>query len=144
TTGLVIGPNQTVQGAGQIGLGKTTITNNGTIIANQSAGLTLSPSSGGFTTNGVLQVDAGNTLIVTGGPLNNFNPATNTLTGGTYNVFAAGTLRVDHANIVNNAATILLDGANSRILNNNTSADALTGLAKNETSGSFTIQNGRN
>jgi hypothetical protein len=37
TTGLVIGQNQTVQGAGQIGLGKTTITNNGTIIANQSA-----------------------------------------------------------------------------------------------------------
>src|SRR4029077_7086664 len=37
TTALVIGANQLVQGAGQIGVGLTTMTNNGTITANQSA-----------------------------------------------------------------------------------------------------------
>src|SRR5260370_7025081 len=45
TTALVIGPNQLVQGAGQIGLGLTTVTNNGTTDAKQSPATAIVPNA---------------------------------------------------------------------------------------------------
>jgi hypothetical protein len=51
-------------------------------------------------------------------------------------------LELNTSGITSNAATILLDGANSRLVQSN-GTDALTNLAANETSGSLTIQNGR-
>ena len=56
----------------------------------------------------------------------------------------ASTLQFNGANVVTNAATIVLDGAGSAIRNASNSADALSGLASNTAAGSFTIRNGRN
>jgi hypothetical protein len=74
-TALVIGPNQLVQGAGQIGLGQTTVTNNGTITANQSAGMGLAANATGFTNNGTIQTSGAGSLILTGGPFTNTSGA---------------------------------------------------------------------
>ena len=146
TTALVIGPQQLVQGAGQIGFGQTTMTNNGTIIANQSAGIVISPNGSGFTNNGTVQSNGSTDTLQMTGTFTNWNSGTQTLTGGTYNALAGGTIKFDGANIVNNAATILLNGAGSDIVNGMTSADGIAPatFAHNLAAGVFTINGGRN
>jgi hypothetical protein len=89
-----------------------------------------------FTNTGTVQVASG-TLSLTGA-FSNF--ASSTLTGGTYSLIAA-TFQFPGAAIVTNAATIVLDGASSRIIDQSGN-DALAGFASSL--GSFTIQNGRN
>jgi len=64
-----------------------------------------------------------------------------TITGGRYEVY--GTMKLDAANIVTNAADILLDGVGSQLLTT-TNANALANFATNAAAGDFTIQNGRN
>src|SRR6185436_14671762 len=71
------------------------------------------------------------------------NSGTGALTGGAYEVFAGSTFRFNSANIVTNAATILLDGVTSQITNQS-SANGLANFATNAAAGHFTIQNGRN
>ena len=93
--------------------------------------------SGRYSEMGTLTVAAGATLSVTGA-FTNF--AGSTLSGGTYVI--GGTFQFTGARIVTNAATIVLDGPNSRIINES-SNDALAGLATIAATGSFTIQNGR-
>jgi hypothetical protein len=63
------------------------------------------------------------------------------LTGGTYVV--SGTFKFPNADIRTNAATLVLDGSASQIVNQ-AGTNALTNLATIPTGGSFTIQNGRN
>src|SRR6202790_915198 len=101
TTALVIGANQLVQGAGQIGLGVTTITNNGTITANDSAGLTLAPNATGFTNNNLIQTTGAGALTLSGGPFTN--------TSGTI-LLGAGTTGTVSA-VVNGGAFTLSAGA---------------------------------
>ncbi len=60
----------------------------------------------GFSNSGTVNVDAG-TLALTGG-LSNFSGTT--LTGGSYAVTGPGILEFTGANIVTNAASIILDG----------------------------------
>lgn len=124
-------------------MGLTAIVNQtgSTIIANQSAGLTISTGGNGFTNNGTVRATAGNVLNITG-VFTNFNSGASTLTGGTYQA-VGGTIKFDNANIVNNAANILLDGAPAQIVNQS-NADALANFANNTSAGRFTIQNGRN
>ena len=55
-----------------------------------------------------------------------------------------GTLLFTGANVVTKAATILLDGVGSNILNSSTAASALTNFATQAAAGSFTIHRGRN
>jgi hypothetical protein len=97
-----------------------------------------------FTNTGTARVHPGAALTATGN-FTNFDSGTSTLTGGTYEVFGTGgspaAFSFTGADIVTNAATILLDGLNSNILNSNTAGDALANFATN--AGSFTIQNGR-
>jgi hypothetical protein len=95
-------------------------------------------TAGAFTNNGTLAVGAGSTFTVNGS-LTNFSGGT--LTGGTYLI--GGTLQFNNAAISTNAATIVLDGAPSAIIDQS-SSDALAGFATNAAAGSFTIQNGRN
>ncbi len=133
--------NNTIQGSGQIGLGSGAyafaLTNNGTITANQSSSLTVTPGNG-VTNNGTIEVNSGSTLAITDN-LTNFSG--NTLTGGAY--YVAGTFKFAGANIVTNAATITLDGTASTILNQTNSANALTGFNTNAAAGSFTLKDGR-
>jgi len=63
----VLTNQETIQGAGNIGDGQIGLNNQGTIDANQSAGMTLQVSSAGGTNTGTLEATAGSTLTVFGG-----------------------------------------------------------------------------
>jgi hypothetical protein len=121
----------------------------------------LTVSSGTLTNaaSGVIQVNAGsgggrllngnlmnmgtitvgaNTTFTEIGSLANLSGGV--LTGGTYNL--TGTFQFSGAAITTNAATVLLDGPGSGIIDL-FGANALTDLAANASGGSFTVQNGR-
>jgi hypothetical protein len=143
--------NNTIQGAGIIGDNGLSLLNDagGTILANAS-GQTLTINGGGtVTNNGTFQANSGSALVVGNVTFTNF--AGNTLTGGTYNVYGTlanpGTLQINPlgntgGEIVNNAATILLDGPNSNFVDE-AGKDALSNFSNNTAAGSFTIQDGR-
>jgi hypothetical protein len=145
--------NNTIQGVGLIGDNSLSLLNDaaGTILANVSGGTLTLDGIGTLTNNGTFQVNAGSTLLVEN--VTDFtNFSGNTLTGGTYNVYGTvsnpGTMQLSvlgntGGEIVNNAATILLDGPNSNITDA-AGLDALSNFHNNEAAGSFTIQDGRN
>jgi hypothetical protein len=95
---------------------------------------------GDFTNEGVLRVYSANLSVA--GSLTNFDPATRTLTGGTYEVsnLGAGPARFifEGADIVNNAASIHLRWEPVGISDQN-SNDALRNFAHNLPGGEFTI-----
>jgi fibronectin-binding autotransporter adhesin len=138
--------DSTIEGEGNIGDGAIALVNEGTILANITAGgtLVIDPNSTGFTNNvatknGVLTASAKNTIDIIGGGLTNYSSATNTLTGGTYNAtgtieFAAGSM-----GIVTNDATISLTSATGEILNSTTSTNALANFDTNGSKGSFSV-----
>ncbi len=95
-------------------------------------------TTGGFTNSGSLTVGTGSTFTVTGN-LTNFEGTT--LTGGSY--VLSGTFKFPNADIRVIAATIVLDGSTSAIVNA-AGGNALANLANIPAGGSFTIQNGRN
>ena len=150
---LVNSAGNTIQGSGQIGVNNPsyafTLTNNGTILANQSN--TLQVASGGtMTNNGTFQANSGSLLNVIGN-LTNYNPATSTLTGGTFNAYSgiiqlsqADATAITPAVITTNAATILLDGASANILDGSGNHILLGFFTTNAAAGNFTIQNGKN
>lgn len=137
----VLTTSNTIEGGGNLGNGNLGIVNNGTILANDSTELVVRTNSSGFTNNGTVSVSSGSTLDITGGPFTNFNSSTSTLTGGTYSV--GGTLQFDNANIVTNAAHIILTDSSAQIISN-TNANALANFATNASGGSFSIQGGAN
>jgi hypothetical protein len=94
--------------------------------------------AGTFSNAGLLVIAAGGLFAVTG-IFANFSGMT--LTGGTYDI--GGTLQFANADIQTNAATVVLDGPTSQIVdlaNNN----ALVNFTTNADAGTLTIQNGRN
>jgi PEP-CTERM motif len=147
--------NNTIQGEGLIYMNGATIVNEvgGTIAANSPGSpytTSLRIDYGTVTNNGTFQVSAGNTLWMFQGTLTNY--AANTLTGGTYSIYGTtsspGTLQVDYlgttgGEIINNAATIYLNGPNSNFVDQS-GLDALSNFNNNTSTGSFTITNGRN
>ena len=144
--------DNTIEGAGIIGNNGLSIMNGtaGTILANAPGQTLLFNAGGTVTNNGTFQANASSALVLTNVGFTNY--AANTLTGGTYNVYGTvanpGTLQIyalgnTGGEIVNNAATILLDGPNSNFLDQ-AGLDALSNFSNNTSTGSFTIQNGRN
>ncbi|MFH0980732.1 MAG: immunoglobulin domain-containing protein, partial [Planctomycetota bacterium] len=113
-----------------------TITNHGTF--RKSVTNTATSVDPVFNNNGGV-LDAGTGVLSLDAGLTNF--AGTILTGGTYIVTA--TLRFLNANIVTNAATIVLNGAASAITNL-PGTNALANFAVNGLNGDFTITNGRN
>jgi hypothetical protein len=111
----------------------TLTVSSGDLTVNQSG---TTPS---FTNSGTITIASGRTFSLSSGVLSNFSNGT--LSGGTYNI--AGTFQFPNAAITTNAATIVLDGPASQIVNQS-AADALANLATNSATGSFTFQNGRN
>jgi hypothetical protein len=96
-------------------------------------------TTGDFTNNGTLTVGAGCTFQV-GGNLANYSGTT--LAGGTWNL--AGTLQFTGADIVTNAATILLDGSGGRIQDSSpTPLNGLRDFAVNDVAGVFSLRNSR-
>lgn len=91
-----------------------------------------------FTNDGILIVGAGSDFNVLNGNLTNFDSNTLTLGGpGTFDI--RGTLRFTGANIVENAATLILSSAQARI-QDGMSGDALATFARN--SGTLIVQGG--
>jgi len=132
--GSVLSPNYNGGDAGTTAL----FDNRGTFIKSGGAGTTNIGSI--FSNSGTLSATVGTLSI--NGSLSNFSGST--LTGGNYEVFGPSTLQFAGANVVTNAATILLDGAGSNFLNSSTATSALANFATNAAAGSFTIRNGRN
>jgi fibronectin-binding autotransporter adhesin len=149
-TGTLTNEN-TIEGEGNIGDAEIAVVNEGTIEANIAAGGTLyiDTNGTGFTNNvgtknGIVDVLAKNTLIIEGGPLNNYSSATNTLTGGEYET--AGTLEFNAGanGIETNDAIIILTGTTASILNTGASnVSALVNFSDNGTKGSFTVNGGK-
>jgi hypothetical protein len=135
--GLAFTNQSTIQGAGSIGdSNPMPITNDGTILANQTSPLLIVPNAAGFTNNGKLIVNARSTLNIDG-PFNNLTNV-GTLNGGTYIV--AGALGFQNPVVTNNAG-ITLNGVAAEILNG--SNNGLTSLAAIGAEGALTLQNGQ-
>lgn len=66
-----------------------------------------------------------------------------TMTGGTWYAGPGSTLRLIGANITNNNAEMILDGPGSAIYSDDGTTRALTNLARIDSTGHFSIQNGR-
>jgi len=139
-TNRLINQDNTIQGSGQIGANLMRFTNQGTVIANQATNLVIDTrDADSFTNEGVLRADSAFLDVQnTQGELSNLSG--NTLTGGTYEAVNGGTIQVDNLDVITNAATILLDGAASRLLDDTTNSSGLRNFAINE--GSFTLLNG--
>jgi len=116
--------------------GTNAINNAGTFIKTGAGSLT---ALGGipFSNPGTLNVQAG-VLGLDGGLT---NATDTTLTDGTYMV--SGILRYPAADVVTNAATIILDGPTSAI-QNTSGGNAMANFAMNAANGTFQIRNGRN
>ena len=138
---LTLGPNQVIQGSGQLGDDGMTLTNNGTIDANVStAGLTLYPNGdftnattgtweatngaamtltgGKFINSGTVEALDGSTVTFVSGSANLTNNSGGTLTGGTYealSISSPATINLSGGNVATNAATVILSGAQSSI-----------------------------
>jgi hypothetical protein len=116
-----------------------TVVNRGTLDAD-GGGLMVAPDT--FTNNGTVLARNGGTLQVFPTPT---NFASGTLTGGTWQVFANSTLRVNlNSGIITDAAAIVLDGVNSNFYRDSGTTDALADLTAIASGGSLTIRNGRN
>ena len=115
----------TISGRGQI---NAALTNNGLVNANVS-GQTLSVN-GATTNNGTMQASNGVLSIATG-VLTNLSGSV--LTGGTFEVDANSTISLP-GSVVTNAASVILNGANSNF-------GAINSLATN--AGSFSVLGGR-
>jgi formylmethanofuran dehydrogenase subunit C len=129
----------TIEGAGFIGGSDPMgIANSGTILANKTTPLVISPDATlGFTNTGKLMVSKGSTLNIVG-PFNNFSGTT--LMGGTYLV--TGTLEFQNS-VVTNAGSITLTGTTAQILNSFTNTSALANLAANTALGSLSLASGQ-
>jgi hypothetical protein len=157
-TAYTLTNQSTIQGYGTIGSStsplsaKTSLSNSGMVDANSSGHtLMIAGTTGTVTNNGTFEASAGGTLNVTEA-LTNFAHGGNTLSGGAYIVDGtrgASTMNLSVGNglggeIVNNAASITLDGANANVsfldANNH---PLLSNFASNSTTGSsLTIENG--
>lgn len=166
---LTNGASHTIEGTMQLGLNFMNFVNQGLLNSNQS-NLIVDPTSTALNdTTGVFRASNGATLTLTGGTytnngtyealngsliqmngdaaLTNYDSGTMTLTGGTYRAVSTGnqaTLNLNIGQIVNNAATIILDGVMTSIHTSDNTTDALMNFVNNATAGVFTIQNGRN
>ena len=110
--------------------------NNGTLTST-GGDSEIATGTGAFTNAGTVTVAGGSTLGL-GASFTNFSGTT--LSGGAYNV--GGTFQFAGANIVTNAASIVLTGSGSTILNSTNKANALANFASNASTGSFSLLGG--
>jgi hypothetical protein len=107
-----------------------------------SAASTFTVDGKNWTNHGYIQARNGSTIIVGAGLA---NLAGGTLTGGAWEADTGGSLFFLVGGITTNAATIILDGANSRLTTLDRSGnviDALSSFAVNSAAASLTIRNG--
>jgi hypothetical protein len=147
---LTLGRNLTVRGdSGQINMGSNSMDFQSTLTVDP----TLFPgqTTGRVSINGTSWTNDGTVTAQNGGEIDVYAPTTNfsggTLTGGTWQAINGGTLRLIGDNITTDAASIVLDGAGSRIYSSDlgsTTTNAVANLAVITAGGDLTIQNGYN
>ena len=139
---------ETIQGSGNIGSNRLTLVNSGTILANQSAGLTIQ-ANGGTINTGTIRASlgtltfSGTTVTNTGGTITtngqNLKVTNSTINGGTVNVVGAGLVQLSNSTIqngtLNNSATGTIEALS---FTNNT----LGGTISNPAGGLIKIDNG--
>jgi hypothetical protein len=144
--------NSTIQGTGLIGsnigalYGVNNVTNNGVILS--SGGTMTLGGTGTLTNTGTLHATAGTTLISSMSGLSSSTFTAPTLLTGTYIADAGATIQINQlgttgGEIVNNSATIVLNGVGSAFLDGG-GQNTLSNFNNNNSTGSFTILNGRN
>ncbi|MCP4000486.1 MAG: hypothetical protein GY727_06225, partial [Gammaproteobacteria bacterium] len=118
--------NHTIEGAGQIGVNQTLLTNKGTINANQSSGLTidLTNTAGSAVNDGTLKASNGGKLIIAsgsdfsgtgnwdadGGTIQ-LNSGVNVTTTGNIDVQNGGSLALTNANMTGNNLNVTGSGS---------------------------------
>ena len=115
------------------GYANPTFNNAGTL--EMTAGSGTATLAYSLSNTGTVQVES--STLYESGTFSNFSGTT--LTGGTYLVSGTGQFEFAGANIVTNAATIVLDGASSEIINTS-NGNALAGFTTNAAGGQFTVQ----
>ncbi len=118
------------------GTGGSTINNSGTLVKSAGPGTTALTTV--LNNSGVLEVRTGTLWLVQQFP--SFSASTATLNDGTYLI--TGTFRFPSANIVTNAASIVLNGPASKIVDGS-NVDGLRNFAANAVDGTFTLRSGR-
>lgn len=166
---LTIGAGQTVQGIGNLGIGRTTFTNSGNVFASVNGGtLTVQPggstadftnnatgtigaSNGGtlafsnanggtLTNNGNFTVADGSTFTVPAGALTNLNGTT--LTGGSYYLSASSA--TSPATLSLGGGSIVTSHAAISLYGPGTVFNEINTLATNASDGSLSLAGGRN
>jgi fibronectin-binding autotransporter adhesin len=139
--GMTLVNNSVIEGTGAFdasGGALLTLVNNGTVEASSSGPLTISAAS--ITNNGDLQSNAGDALTVQTNVLTNYNAATHTLTGGTYEAFEANFTGSTGFSIVNNEASLVQIG--NAIFQDQGGTNALSNFVVNGSLGSFLLDDG--
>jgi hypothetical protein len=150
-SGATITSDNLVHGSGSFSLSASTFVNNGTIAAGNGQTLGIGGSDSTVTNNGTVQVASGGTVML--GNLTNYQAATQTLNGGTYDVggtFVLYTYNGTPSTIVHNAATLILNGPGALVqwgyqtgCCSSLFGDALTAyFADNLANGTFELING--
>lgn len=152
-TDRLINEDNTIQGAGNIGVNAMALTNRGTIAANATQTLTVDPSSGGAINKGTMKAAPGGTLALNGGNYVNREGGIDgrivaedggtvrmllaNITGGEIEVQGGGVLTLDDTTIAE--ATITnSDGGTITLIDDATLGDTLT----NPAGGSIVVTDG--
>src|SRR4029077_5115587 len=145
----VLTNQETIQGAGSLGNGQTTLVNSGTINANQSTALIIQDGSGAVATNtGTLEATAGGTLRLqsttftnTGGTISangsTLQVNSSTLNGGAVTLTGASTLQLNTGTIQGGTLTNSATGTIELVSGTNT----LGGTINNSAGGTFKLDN---
>src|SRR3984893_13191917 len=139
---------ETIQGAGNIGYGRLTLVNSGTINANQSAGLTID-TPGGLTNTGTIEATGGTLLLYgttvtnTGGKISDSGKTlqltNSTINGGTVTLTGASTLQL-YNGIIHGGST--LTNSSTGTIEAFAGSNTLGGTVTNPAGGVVKIDNG--
>ncbi len=143
--------SNTISGAGQIGANSMLLTNQGTILANVSAGLTIDPNGATSFNTATIRADTGGTLAFNSGTINNTggtiraNAGTVILnnsaivTGGTVDVVGAGELRLSSGGSVTGGT---LTNSTTGIIRSQGSTNTIGGTVSNPAGGQIILDSG--
>jgi hypothetical protein len=136
-----------IQGSGQIGVNQMAFTNQGTVSATSSAGLSIDPSASGAINTGVMQALGGpvtlenGTFTNTGGIIRSNSGTVNvnsaTVNGGNVEVLGAGMISMSGGTITGGT----LDNSSTGIIRSTSGANTLGGTVNNVAGGQIVLNN---
>ncbi len=160
--------NNTISGAGQIGVGQMQLINAATILANASAGMTINTAGGNLqnTSTGLIESAGSGSIVFSSGVLSNqgtieaaggssitlqssvanTNVVSGELIGGTWEAIGFGsTLAIDGGTVTTLSANVLLQALGSTLETGNGSTFAVleNSLTTISSTGVLTLNNGR-